>query len=85
MGVALAVAADPDVVFGVHLKTVVGGGPSIAIARASEVTHQVALWIKLQDVGGRLTTLGVRLIRPDIPLVARIQGVPAVHDENVIP
>ena len=85
MGVALAIPADPDVVLGIHLKTMVRGGPRVIVAGATEGAHQVARWVELQDVGGRLTTLRGRLIRPDVAFVARIQALPAVHDENVIP
>ena len=84
MGIALAVPADPDVVLGVHLKTVIRYRPGVLVVRPTEVIHQIPLHIELQHVGGRFTTHGIRLIRPHVSLVSRIQRGPAVDDEDVV-
>jgi hypothetical protein len=84
VGIALPVAADPDVVARVDLQPVVGGGPGVLVARSAERVHQVALRIELQDVRGRLAADRVRLVRSDVPLVARVQALAAVHDEHVV-
>ena len=85
VGVAPAVAADPNVVHRIDGDPMIRLRPVVALAGTAPVVDEVALWVELEDVRCRHATLSrPRRIGRGVDLI-RAQRALSMDDENVVP
>src|SRR5439155_536313 len=82
VGILLAVAADPDIAFVVHVDAVVGLWPLIAFARSAPRAHETTILVVDQDRRGRAAAFGDRRVELGAALVV-VQATGTAMDHPV--